>query len=102
MLGSTALHRHASEGDPGQLPVTLDVGGRRVDLDRDEALRLRDAAAACGGRSSAARDLSLLLDRGLHQPQVLALRRAEAQTLAQLARGIGLVALAGEIATPAA
>jgi hypothetical protein len=65
-------------------------------------VQLRDAAAACAGRSSAARDLSLLLDRGLHRHQVLALRRAEAQTLAQLASRVGLVALAGEIATPAA
>jgi len=33
---------------------------------------------------------------------VLALRRAEAQTLAQLANRVGLLALAGAIATPAA
>jgi hypothetical protein len=101
VLGSATLHTHASE-DPGQLPVILDVGGRRIDLDPDEVSRLRDAAAARAGRSSAARDLSLLLDRGLHRPQVLALRRAEAQTLAQLASRVGLIALALEIATPAA
>ena len=102
VLGSAALHTHASEADPGHLLVVLDVGGRRVDLDPGEAVRLRDAAAACAGRSSAARDLSLLLDRSLHRPQVLALRRAEAQTLAQLASRIGLVSLASQIATPAA
>jgi hypothetical protein len=102
VLGSAALHTHTSEADPRHGPVILDVGGRRVDLDPHEAIQLREAAAACAGRSSAARDLSLLLDRGLHGPQVLALRRAEAQTLAQLASRIGLVALAGAIATPAA
>jgi len=102
VLGSAALHTHASETDIGKLPVLLDVGGRRVDLDPAEAEQLRDAAASCAGRSSAARDLSLLLERGLHRPQVLALRRAEAQTLARLASGIGLLTLASEIATPAA
>ncbi len=102
VLGSAALHTNASEEASGQPPVVLDVGGRRVDLDPGEAEQLRDEAAACAGRSSAARDLSLLLDRGLRRHRVLALRRAEAQTLAQLATRIGLVALAGEIATPAA
>jgi hypothetical protein len=102
VLGSAALHTNAPEDSAGQLPVVLDVDGRRVDLDPGEAMQLRDAAAACAGRSSAARDLSLLLDRGLHRRQVLALRRAEAQTLAQLASRVGLLALAGQIATPAA
>jgi hypothetical protein len=102
VLGSAALHTHDSEADPGNVPVVLDVGGRRVDLDPVDAMLLRDAAAACAGRSSAARDLSLLLDRGLRRHQVLALRRAEAQTLARLASGVGLVALAGEIAVRAA
>jgi hypothetical protein len=50
-----------------------------VVLDRDQAVVLRDAAAAHSGRSSAARDLSLLLDRALSGGQVIALRRAEAQ-----------------------
>lgn len=102
VLGSAALHTNVSEETSGQLPVLLDVGGHRVDLDPIQAARLRDAAAACAGRSSAARDLSLLLDRGLRRHQVLALRRAEAHTLAQLASRVGLVALAAEIATPAA
>jgi hypothetical protein len=102
VLGSAALHIHGSEESPGRLVVTLDVGGRRFDLGCDETVRLRDAAAACAGCSSPARDLSLLLDRALYRPQVLALRRAEAQTLAQLANRIGLLALAAEIATPAA
>jgi hypothetical protein len=72
-----------------------------MDLDPGEALQLRDAAAACAGRWSAARDLSLLLDRGLQSHQVLALRRAEAQTLAQLAKRVGLLRLVDQLAAPA-
>jgi hypothetical protein len=43
-----------------------------------------------------------LLDRALHRRQILALRRAEAHTVAQLANQLGLLALAREITTPAA
>jgi hypothetical protein len=100
VLGSAAFTAHLSEAGPGEGPVILDVGGRRIALDPYEAIRLRNAAAACAGRSSAARDLSLLLDRALAQPQVLALRRAEAQILAQVASRIGLHAFAGELAAP--
>ena len=96
------MRRWERHGLSARTTVILDIGGRRVDLDPDEVVRLRDAAAACAGRSSAARDLSLLLDRALYRPQVLALCRAEAQTLAQLASRVGLLALAGEIAAPAA
>lgn len=102
VLGPAALHTHASEAGAEQLPVVLDIAGRRVKLDPGEAARLRDLAAARAGRSSAARDLSLLLDRGLRRPRVLALRRAEAHTLAQLAGEVGLVALVREITVPAA
>src|SRR5690242_11831125 len=48
----------------------------RTELSRD----LRDAAAGMAGRSSAARDLSLLLDRALEGARRVALRRAEVQT----------------------
>lgn len=102
VLGSAALHTGVPEAAAVELgAVILDIAGRRVDLDPGEATRLRDAAAARAGRSSAARDLSLLLDRALSGRQVLALRRAEAQTLAQLAAAAGLPALTAEIA-PAA
>jgi hypothetical protein len=101
VLGSAASHGDGSE-TARQSPVVLDIGGRRVDLDRAEAVRLRDAAAAVAGRSSAARDLSLVLDRALSRRSVLALRRAEAQTLAQLAVEVGLLGLAGEITARAA
>jgi hypothetical protein len=102
VLGSAALHMDASATAQEHPAVVLDIAGRRVDLDAGEIVRLRDAAAACAGRSSAARDLSLLLDRALQRHQVLALRRAEAHTLVQLARQIGLPALVREITVPAA
>lgn len=100
--GSVASHTEASGSASGHYPVVLDVGGRRVDLDPGEAVRLRDAAAARAGRSSAARDLSLVLDRALHRGQILALRRSEVHTLAHLAGQLGLFALARGITTPAA
>jgi hypothetical protein len=102
VLGSVATHTDASGSAAGQYPVVLDVGGRRVELDPGEAVRLRDAAAAGAGRSSAARDLSLLLDRALQRRQILALRRSEVHTLAQLAGQLGLLTLAREITAPAA
>lgn len=102
VLGSAALHTDISEATPGQFPVVLDVAGRRIDLAPDEAIQLRDTAAACAGRSSTARDLSLLLDKALGRPRVIALHRAEAHTLARLARQAGLPALVHEIEAPAA
>lgn len=69
--------------------IRLDLPGRKVELGRVIVLRLRDAAAAQAGRSSAARDLSLLLDRALRQG-TLALRRSELETLVKLARRVGL------------
>lgn len=95
---SAALRRGESEGAGVHAPVTLDVCGRRVLLDRDQAALLRDAAAARSGRSSAARDFSLLLDRGISRGQVIALRRAEAQTLERLAGDLGLEVGTGELA----
>jgi hypothetical protein len=48
--------------------VTLDVIGQLVTLSEREAEELRHAAAADAGRSTARRDLSLLLDRQSLQP----------------------------------
>lgn len=101
MLGAAALHS-GSEIASEQRPLVLDVGGRRVHLDPVEAARLRDAAAECAGRSSAARDLSVVLACGLSRHHVIALRRAEAHTLAQLASKLGLLDLAAEITARAA
>src|SRR5436189_895231 len=70
--------------------VTLDVIGQLVTLSEREAEELRAAAAAEAGRSSARRDLSLLLDRGLRTRTTIALSRAEARELAELLRSGGV------------
>jgi hypothetical protein len=64
--------------------VELDVIGKLVTLSEREAEELRAAAAADAGRSSARRDLSVLLDRGLRTRTTVALSRAEARELAEL------------------
>jgi hypothetical protein len=64
--------------------VTLDVIGQLLTLSEREAEELRHAAAAAAGRSSARRDLSLLLDRGLQTQATVVLNRAEARELADL------------------
>ncbi len=56
--------------------VTLDVSGQRITLSEREGEELRDAAAADAGRSSARRDLSLLIERGLRTKATVALSRA--------------------------
>jgi hypothetical protein len=98
VLASAALRAGASEGTPERSCIVLDVAGNRVFLDSEQVLRLRDAAADRAGRSSTARDLSLLLDRVLQGRGVLALHRGEAHSLADLAIGIGLLALADQVA----
>ena len=70
--------------------VKLDVIGKLVTLSEREAEELRAAAAAEAGRSSAGRDLSLLLDRGLRTRTTIALSRAEARELAELLRSGGV------------
>jgi hypothetical protein len=74
---------------PAPLLVKLDVIGKLVTLSEREAEELRAAAAAEAGRSSARRDLSLLLDRGLRTRTTVALSRAEARELAELLRSGG-------------
>jgi hypothetical protein len=64
--------------------VRLDVRGQVVALRREDAERLRAAAAAAGALSSRRRDLALVLDWALSSPRVVALRRSEARELAQL------------------
>jgi hypothetical protein len=91
LVGAAASLRTAgTTRAPVRGGVVLDVAGRRVELTEVEAARLRDAAAGQAGRSSVARDLSLLLHRGLGTGQVLALRRTEAHELARLAASLGL------------
>jgi hypothetical protein len=61
-----------------------DVIGQPVTLSEREAEELRHAAAADAGRSTARRDLSVLLDRGLRAKTTVVLNRAEARELAEL------------------
>jgi hypothetical protein len=69
---------------PAPLLAKLDVIGKLLTLSEREAEELRAAAAAEAGRSSARRDLSLLLDRALRTRTTVALNRAEARELAEL------------------
>ncbi len=77
--------------------IRLDLPGGAIDLAREDVIRLRDAAAAQAGHSSAARDLSLLLSRALEQTRTPALRRAELHTLIQVAANAGLAELAARL-----
>jgi hypothetical protein len=80
--------------------VFFDLASGQVSLDADQVGQLRDAAAAQAGRSSAARDVSLLLDRALQQAKPVTLRRAELQTLIQIATSAQLDEIASKLATP--
>jgi hypothetical protein len=64
--------------------VRLDVRGQVLSLRREDAERLRAAAAAAGAFSSRRRDLALVLEWALASPRVVALRRSEARELAAL------------------
>jgi Ribbon-helix-helix protein, copG family len=72
--------------------VELDVIGTLVTLSEREAEELRAAAAADAGRSSARRDLALLLERALRRRTSVALSRAEARELAELVTTGGFAA----------
>jgi hypothetical protein len=70
--------------------IRLDLPRGQIDLRRDDLGRLRDAAADQAGRSSAARDLSLILDRALDQRRTVTLRRGELHALIHVAADAGL------------
>jgi hypothetical protein len=74
--------------------VIFDLPSGQVSLEAREVELLRDAAAAQAGSSTAARDLSLLLDRALSEPRPVAFRRAEVQTLIEIAASAGLTEVA--------
>lgn len=82
-LGGSARRSARPVRHPAPLLVKLDVIGKVVTLSESEAEELRAAAGAEAGRSSARRDLSLLLDRGLRTLATVALNRAEARELAE-------------------
>jgi hypothetical protein len=72
--------------------VELDVIGTLVTLSERKPEELRAAAAADAGRSSARRDLALLLERALRRRTGVALSRAEARELAELVTTGGFAA----------
>jgi hypothetical protein len=70
--------------------VLMGLPGGWVELERDALVQVRAAAAAEAGWSSAARDLSLILERALRQARPpVALRRRELQTLIDVATRLG-------------
>jgi hypothetical protein len=77
--------------------ISLDLPGHTLALAPARLETLRDAAAAEAGRSSSARDLSLLLDRALREGR-LTLRRAEVDVLRAVAERAGLAELAALLA----
>jgi hypothetical protein len=82
---------------PGAV-ISFDLPGGRTGLRREDVSVLRDAAAAQAGRSLAARDLSLLLDRALEAGSSVVLRRAELQTLIEVAHDVALDDVAAQLA----
>jgi hypothetical protein len=77
--------------------VSLILPTGALQLDENIVEQLRDTAAAMAGRSSAARDLSLVLDRAINGGYV-ALRRAELQTLVDVVDAAGLSELRDRLA----
>jgi hypothetical protein len=98
-MSSAALHPVAGVE---RALVTLDLGGRRIALSRGQAKLLRDRMAEDAGRSSVARDLSLLLDRALTCERVLVLRRNETRALTQTAIQLGMTDLVAQLVPAAA
>lgn len=76
--------------------VRLEVRGQVITLRRDDAERLRAAAAGTAGLSTRRRDLALVLDWALSSQRVVALRRAEARELARLLLEDGELSYLGE------
>ena len=82
------------------MTVVLDLATGPVSLSAGEIARLRDEAAARAGRSSAARDLSLLLQLALDRVRPVALRRAELETLVGIAVDADLDLIAAKLTMP--
>ncbi|HEY5100708.1 MAG TPA: hypothetical protein VII54_11695 [Gaiellaceae bacterium] len=81
--------------------LVLDVSGRRVEVSCADADRLKEAASREAGRSSVARDLSLLLNRALAGGGTLALRHGEVRTLTRMAESLGMSDLAARLSAAA-
>jgi hypothetical protein len=74
--------------------VIFDLPSGQISFDAHQVELLRDAAAAQAGSSTAARDLSLLLERALHDPRPVAFRRAELHALIETATSASLIEVA--------
>jgi len=61
--------------------IEIDILGHLMTVSTDTLKKLRDRAAAEAGRSSFARDLSLVLDRALRTGATVALHRGETRAL---------------------
>ena len=79
--------------------IIFDLPSGQVSFEAHEVEVLRDAAASRAGSSTAARDLSLLLDRALVAPRPVAFRRAELQTLIEIATSADLTEVADRLET---
>jgi hypothetical protein len=82
--GGTVERDRCCTGSRRSIMLELDLNGRVLSLSNEEARLLRDAAAREAGHSEAARNLSLLLDRGLKEHRRLALQRGEQRALRSL------------------
>ncbi len=66
--------------------VRVEVLGTVVSLQRDQAERVKGAAAAAAGSSSRCRDLALVFGWAIDSPRVVVLRRSESRELIRLVR----------------
>jgi hypothetical protein len=98
---SAAASAPSGSARSGRDTLALDVAGCRIDLAREDAIRLRAAMLERAGRSSIARDLSVLIDHALVDGRVLALRHVEARTLLRVAAAIGMAEIASRLADAA-
>jgi hypothetical protein len=84
--------------------IELDILGRTVRVPISAVERLRDLAVGRAGRSSSARDLSLVLDRACHSRTKVALQRGEVRVLLELLQAATdeeLIAVANSVQTSA-
>lgn len=97
--GPTPATRRSTRSSSKPYAIVLDLAGHRVQLSSVDVQYLQAETERHSGRSSVARDLSLLLARPLGEGGILVLRRTEARTLARIAAQLGLTDLAVRIVT---
>lgn len=97
-VASTAGARRSASTSAARA-VVLDLAGHRVPLSAADVQHLQAETERHAGRSSVARDLSLLLGRAFANGDTLVLRRTEARTLAHIAAELGMTDLVARMAT---